>query len=193
MDNGLGPSGCGAGGELCDRACAVEHKHRPAVMRLGRPKQKRSCHPTSCTQTFRGRSLASGLDADREFWTVVNAAVFLAEYHRRCSSPRPPPVAAGASTTSCPPSCSWPRPPPATSTAPPCSSTAARQRPGRVAPGSHAPGAARRWRCRRLPRPRQARRPGPRAGNGGLCVSESLWTNADDCLPAASLGRIEGG
>src|SRR3954452_7250489 len=30
------------------------------------------------------------------------------------------------------------------------------------------------------------------APNGGLVVSESLWANADDRLPVASLGRVEG-
>src|SRR5215218_9869784 len=43
----------------------------------------------------------------------------------------------------------------------------------------------------RLPRPRQERGRGPRYGD--LVVSESLWTNADDRLPVASLGRVEGG
>src|SRR6266702_8943841 len=52
----------------------------------------------------------------------------------------------------------------------------------------------RRWRVQRLPRPRQARRRGPRYDvTGAAAVSESLWTNADDRLPVASLGRVEGG
>src|SRR5439155_15242301 len=33
----------------------------------------------------------------------------------------------------------------------------------------------------------------PLRRNGASAVSESLWTNADDCLPVASLGRVEGG
>src|SRR2546423_15551779 len=52
----------------------------------------------------------------------------------------------------------------------------------------------RRWRVQRLPRPREARRRGPRyVVTGAAAVSESLWTNADDRLPVASLGRVEGG
>src|SRR5204863_5364931 len=31
------------------------------------------------------------------------------------------------------------------------------------------------------------------ARNGASAVSECLWTNADDRLPVASLGRVEGG
>src|SRR5437588_8804057 len=43
-------------------------------------------------------------------------------------------------------------------------------------------------------RPRQARRRGPRyVLRGAPAVSECLWTNADDCLPVESLGRVEGG
>ena len=35
---------------------------------------------------------------------------------------------------------------------------------------------------------------GPRrVVTGASAVSESLWTNADDRLPRASLGRVEGG
>ena len=33
----------------------------------------------------------------------------------------------------------------------------------------------------------------PLRRNGASAVSESLWTNADDRLPVASLGRVEGG
>src|SRR6185437_15861304 len=46
----------------------------------------------------------------------------------------------------------------------------------------------RRWRVQRLPRPRQAC-----VVTGAAAVSESLWTNADDRLPAEPLGRVEGG
>ena len=42
------------------------------------------------------------------------------------------------------------------------------------------------------PSPSKTTRP-PLRRNGGLVVSESLWTNADDRLPVASLGRVEGG
>src|SRR5919204_2959026 len=59
---------------------------------------------------------------------------------------------------------------------------------------SERPRQVRRWRVQRLPRPRQARRRGPRyVVTGAASVSESLWTNADDRLPVASLGRVEGG
>src|SRR5438874_6593632 len=52
----------------------------------------------------------------------------------------------------------------------------------------------RRWRVQRLPRPRQAKTTRPRyVVTGASAVSESLWTNADDRLPVASLGRVEGG
>src|SRR5919106_1523907 len=44
-----------------------------------------------------------------------------------------------------------------------------------------------------LPRPRQVGRRDPRyVVMAGSAVCESLWTNADDRLPLASLGRVEG-
>src|SRR5438270_6270205 len=52
----------------------------------------------------------------------------------------------------------------------------------------------RRWCVQRLPRPGPARRRGPRSVVTGLLpLSESLWTNADDRLPVASLGRVQRG
>src|SRR4029453_11265303 len=49
-----------------------------------------------------------------------------------------------------------------------------------------------RWCFQCLPRPRQARRD-PRCVVTGVSVAcESLWTNADDRLPLASVGRVEG-
>src|SRR5947209_9057231 len=42
-------------------------------------------------------------------------------------------------------------------------------------------------------RPRQARRRGSRYVVTGLCRLRVLWTNADDRLPVAPLGRVEGG
>src|ERR1700747_3674468 len=52
---------------------------------------------------------------------------------------------------------------------------------------------ARRWRVQRLPALGEHDDRPLYVAKAASAVSESLWTNADDRLPGASLGRVEGG